>query len=267
MSDMGLCVIGGGNMAQAILHGGLEAGRVKPELVVVAEPDGDKRALLKGWGVNVRETPADALEALTTGGQVLLAVKPQVFERVVPELRGMQGVVMSIMAGLSTEHIRSALGDVRVIRLMPNTPARVGKGMTALSLGAGAREGDEAFARALFEAVGEVVELDESLMDAFTGVAGSGPAYVFYLAEAMVRGAVEVDLEPEVAERMVHATIAGAATLLEQGEDEAAALRAAVTSKGGTTAAAIDALDEAGVMKAVMGAIRAARDRGRELGA
>lgn len=262
---MGLCVMGGGNMAQAILHGGLEAGRIRPELVVVAEPDGQKRALLRSWGVTVHETPREALASLTPGGQVLLAVKPQVFEQVAPELEGIRGVVMSIMAGLSSGMIRSALGDVRVIRLMPNTPARVAKGITAMALGAGARDGDDAFARALFESVGQVVELDESLMDAFTGVAGSGPAYVFYLAEAMLRGAIDVDLEPAVADRIVRATIAGAAALLEQGEDEAAALRQAVTSKGGTTAAAVDTLDESGVMDAVARAIRAARDRGRAL--
>lgn len=266
MSDMGLGVIGGGNMAQAILRGGLQSGRIRADRVVVAEPDAEKRALLEGWGVTVHPTPAEALAAAEPPSQVLLAVKPQVFPSVADQIRGrVDGVVMTIMAGLPSESIKTALGPVRVIRLMPNTPARVGKGMTALALGAGSTAGDQAFARTLFEAVGEVIELDESLMDAFTGAAGSGPAYVFYLAEAMVRGAVDVGLAPDEADRIVRATIAGAAALLEESADAPSALRAAVTSKGGTTAAAVGVLDESHVMEAVQTAVAAARDRGRAL--
>ena len=267
-SNGALCVIGGGNMAQAIVRGGLDAGVLEGASLVVAEPDEAKRGLWAGWGVRAVAGAGEAMDA-AGGGQVMLAVKPQMFGDVAAALGGrVDGVVMSIMAGVSSVGIRSALGDgARVVRLMPNTPARVRKGITAMALGAGARAGDDALARALFEAVGEVVDLEEALMDAFTAIAGSGPAYVFYLAEAMVRGGVGVDLAPEVADRVVRATIAGAAALLEASDDVPEALRAAVTSKGGTTAAAIGEFDSRGVMDAVVDAVRAARDRGRELGA
>jgi pyrroline-5-carboxylate reductase len=199
----------------------------------------------------------------------MLAVKPQVFDVVAPALHARvdHRVVMSIMAGVGTERIGRALGDVRVIRLMPNTPARVGKGITAICLGAGARPGDDALARSIFEAVGVVEPIDESLMNAFTAIAGSGPAYVFYLAEAMTRAGVAIGFDESTAARIVRATIAGAGALLDASDEDPGALRAAVTSKGGTTAAAIGMLDERDVMDAVVEAGRAARDRGRELGA
>jgi len=271
-----IAVIGGGNMASAIVQGCVRAGLASAHRFLSAEPDAAKRAAFaRGF-----ETAAEAIEALQAEeplrgeGVVLLAVKPQMLAAVGAELgealsaNGAERCVISILAGMPGARVREALGGgARVVRVMPNTPARVGAGMTAIAASAGARDDDVAVARMLFESLGDVAALDESLIDAFTGVAGSGPAYVFYLAEAMARGGEAVGLDPATAARCTRQTIIGAAELLRKQPDISAAdLRAAVTSKGGTTQAATEALDEAGVMEGVVEAIRAARDRGRALG-
>jgi len=150
---------------------------------------------------------------------------------------------------------------------MPNLPAKIRQGITALCAGAGTRPGDDSFAREIFGGVGPmVVTIEESLMDAFTAVAGSGPAYVFYLAEAMIQASVRLGFDEPTARDIVRETIAGAGNLLADSAEAPEKLRAAVTSKGGTTEAACKKLDEAGVMPAIVEAIRAARDRGREIG-
>jgi pyrroline-5-carboxylate reductase len=264
-----LCVIGAGNMAQAIVRGALDRRVLSPDRLIVAEPDEATRSLWKQWRADAHPDVASALDVIPHDAQLMLAVKPQVFDVVAPDLHArIDGrVVMSIMAGVGTERIRRALGDVRVIRLMPNTPARLAKGITAICLGAGARPGDDALARALFEAVGALEPVDESLMDAFTAIAGSGPAYVFYLAEAMTRAGVKAGFDGQAAARIVRATIAGAGALLEASDQDASALRAAVTSRGGTTAAAVAVLDEHAIMDAIARAVFAARDRAGELGA
>src|SRR5690606_13250813 len=156
--------------------------------------------------------------------------------------------------------------NAAVVRAMPNLPARIRQGATAICLGDGAAPGDDDFALALFRGIGPLVlRIDESLMDAFTAVAGSGPAYLFYLAEAMTRAATELGFDAPAAREIVKATLAGSASLLAQSSESPADLRAAVTSKGGTTEAATTVLDNAGVMNAIVRAITAARDRGREL--
>jgi pyrroline-5-carboxylate reductase len=173
---------------------------------------------------------------------------------------------MSILAGMPTEKIRESIGEqVAVIRLMPNLPVRIRKSATAIALGAGTQEGDDQRAQEIFGAVGRVVNIDESLMDAFTAVGGSGPAYLFYLAEAMIKAAMEVGFDRDTAEWAVRWTLGGAAAVLESTDQPAETLRAAVTSRGGTTAAAMTVLEEAKVIDAFVRAIRAARDRGREL--
>jgi len=268
-----LAVIGGGNMARAILtapaSAALLAGRC-----VVAEPLAEKRP---DFELAV-PTAADALawvrahEPVPGVGQVLLAVKPQLLADVARELAPIlaaedQGrVVITILAGTPSAKVRAALAPaVRVVRAMPNTPARIARGITAVCLGDGARQGDDTFARALFEGVGRVVDLPESMLDAFTALAGSGPAYVFYLAEAMVEAACALGFEREQAIAIVRETVSGSGELMRSSPEPPRALRAAVTSKGGTTAAATDVLDQAGVMDAFIRAIHAARHRGVEL--
>jgi len=175
---------------------------------------------------------------------------------------------VSILAGTPSTKVRAALGDcVRVVRAMPNLAARIGQGATAVCAGAGAREEDAEAPVRLFRGVGPVVVLlEEPLFDAFTALAGSGPAYVCYLAEAMERAAARMGLDAETAGVVVRQVLSGAAGLLHEPGAGAAGLRAAVTSRGGTTEAAVRVLDEAGVMAAIERAIVAARDRGRELG-
>lgn len=271
-------VIGGGVMAGAIIRGCLRAGVATAGDWVVAEPDEGKRAAFDAIGVASVASSAALADWLGPQTQVILAVKPQYFEAVARESAGLDWgrVVISILAGTPSARIRAALGGgpgplgqggARVLRAMPNTPARIGEGATGVALGAGAREGDETEALAIFRGIGPVVErIDEDLMDAFTAVAGSGPAYLFYLAEAMTRAAVELGFEAEMADRVVRQTLRGAGALLgSDTERSSSELRAAVTSKGGTTAAATAVLEAAGVMETLGRALTAARDRGREL--
>jgi pyrroline-5-carboxylate reductase len=162
--------------------------------------------------------------------------------------------------------VRAALGGtVRIVRAMPNLPASVRRGVSAVALGAGARAADVEVAHALLGGVGETIEIPERQMDAFTAVAGSGPAYVFYLAEGMLHAAVRLGFDQEMAQRIVGATIEGAAAMLAASDHAPAELRARVTSKGGTTAAAMRILEDARTLETIVTAIRAARDRGAEL--
>jgi pyrroline-5-carboxylate reductase len=205
---------------------------------------------------------------MTSEEAVLLAVKPQQLGAVGAEIResGFAGVVLTILAGIPSGVVREQFGGAaRVVRAMPNTPARVRLGLTGVARGAGASDSDVAFAERLFGAVGRVVRIEESQMDALTAVAGSGPAYVFYLAEAMQRAARGLGLPDAELGGVVAQTILGAAALLDEEGAEPGALRRAVTSKRGTTEAATDRLDEDGVMRSIEGAIGRACERGREL--
>lgn len=270
-----LAILGGGNMGRAILLGGISGGFLCKDCVLVAEPDASKHAAIAETGVRVFSTARAALEHLNSmtssdsTGQVLLAIKPQMLSALADEVRGVIGprVVISILAGTPGSRIRERLGPaVSVIRAMPNLPATIRQGTTAICLSDGAATGDDELARSLFLSVGQVViTIDESMMDAFTAVAGSGPAYVFYLAEAMTRAATDLGFDEATAIKIVRETIAGSAALLAESFDDPAALRAAVTSKGGTTAAATQVLDQATVMDTFRRAIAAARDRGAEL--
>lgn len=278
-----LLIVGGGNMAQAIVRGGIDAGLLGPAAICIVEPDQTKREVFKSWGVrslrSAEELPA-WLHAAERGGagaaQVLLAIKPQMLAGAAEILRTalgeMRRVIISILAGTPTGLIDAALGGkavaraaLPVVRAMPNMAAMVRRSTTAVALGEGVQDGDDALAVQLFEAIGRVVRIDESLMDAFTAVAGSGPAYVFYLCEAMARAAEEIGFDRDTAEWLARWTVSGAGAVLDAADQPPETLRAAVTSKGGTTAAAMTVLDEAALMTVFVRAIAAARDRGREL--
>lgn len=273
-----IAIIGGGNMGRAIVCGGMASGGpIDRGYVIVAEPDPSKHAPFQEIGVQVVASASEALRILTKEepepgvGQVLLAIKPQMLvglaSEIGPALTGLPRIVISILAGTPSEKVRAALGGrVRVVRAMPNLPATVRQGTTAVCLGAGARSDDDVLARELFGDIGQlVVTIEETMMDAFTAVAGSGPAYVFYLAEAMTKAAVEVGFDPETARDIVRETIAGSGALLAESLEDPGALRAAVTSKGGTTEAAVRVLETRRVQEAVAEAVKAARDRGAEL--
>jgi pyrroline-5-carboxylate reductase len=267
-------MIGGGNMGRAIAAGALAVG--DHDRFMVAERDQLARERIDA---PTCESPREAMEWLVKqeaqrGGEpspLVLAVKPQSLAEVTKEIRGFfdehSRVVISVLAGTPGAKIRAALGPgARVIRAMPNLPAAVRQGCTAICVSAGAHAGDEDFALDLFRGVGPtVVRIKEDLMDAFTAVAGSGPAYIFYLAEAMTKAAVELGFDRQAAEAMVRATVFGSGMMLREDQRPAEAMRAAVTSKGGTTAAATAVLDDAKVIESMVKAIAAARDRGREL--
>jgi pyrroline-5-carboxylate reductase len=198
----------------------------------------------------------------------LLAVKPQAFgdlARVIaPATRAK--VVISIMAGLSSSALQHALGgQVRMIRVMPNMPCQIGAGMTAICLGQGARSGDEELAVKIFDALGRTAMVDEAIMNSVTAVSGSGPAYVFHLAEAMEKAAIALGFDPSAARIFVAQTILGAGRMLNESSQSAADLRAAVTSPGGTTAAALSVFERNGFVEMVIDALTAARDRGAQL--
>lgn len=265
-----LVVFGGGVMGSAIVRGGLAAGVLEAALVTICETDASKRAALAALGVRTTADHAQAARA-APDAVWLLAVKPQSFAELARRLGGAgvssRRLVVSVMAGVRGERISHELGlGAQIVRAMPNTAAAVRRSMTAITKGPGADEADLDRVRALMGAIGTTVTIDESLMDAATAVVGSGPAYVYLLAEAMMRGAREAGFDDVTADAMVRGTIAGAAAMLEQHANTSPAdLRSMVTSKGGTTAAAVQVLCNAGVPDAVVGAVLAARDRGREL--
>lgn len=278
-----LAILGGGNMGSAVLQAAVRALPPITSTVIVAEPDAAKReALFEAVGPRAKIVAgtAEALARVGPGATIVLAVKPQAFPAVATEVERAgvtaPALVISIMAGVraSTIHARlSPILPIRVVRAMPNLPLALREGVTAIARGPSATDADLAFARALFAEGGAVVDLDESLLDAFTALAGSGPAYAFYLAEAMEQAAGEMGIDPGEARAIVAQTLVGAAEMLRERvlrtEDAPAsptALRAMVTSPNGTTAAATASLDRDRVREAFVRAILAARDRGRELG-
>jgi len=251
-------------MGAAIVRGCVRAGVLRPDEIIVAEIDAAKRSEFATLGCAATDDPILAAGA----AQVLLAVKPQAFAGVAATIKTSlkAEIVISIMAGLHSRNIRAALGSgVRIIRAMPNTPCQIGAGMTGLALGDGALPGDESLALAIFNALGRTVMVDESLMYAVTAVSGSGPAYVFLLAEAMEKAAMALGIPSEAARLLVKQTVMGAGRLLSESDDDAATLRKAVTSPGGTTAAAIEVMASNDSEGIVIKALTRARDRGIEL--
>lgn len=255
-----LAVIGGGNMARSILSGALSTGVLKSDEIVVADPDSDAHEYFKSVSIPCVNDACDLPESV----QLLIAVKPQIFERIAASVSS--DVVISIMAGVSIQKISNSIVRGNVIRVMPNLPCSIGLGAAGMSLGPNTTIENAALATNLFESIGTVEMVDESLMNAVTAVSGSGPAYLFLLAEAMIEGGVKAGLNRETANALVRQTMVGAAGLLLGDNRTAAQLREAVTSKGGTTAAALAVMNECGVPQAIVDAIVAARDRGNELG-
>jgi pyrroline-5-carboxylate reductase len=214
------------------------------------------------------ETSSDNLRACAAD-IVVLSVKPQVFPALLPELAphlGEHALVISIAAGVPLRAIEALLPKARVVRAMPNTPALVSAGVTALALGSRANAADAALATAIFESVGRVVHVSEELMDAVTALSGSGPAYVFLMAEALIDAGIKLGLSPQVSATLATQTLYGAAKLLTESDESPEELRRRVTSPGGTTAAGIAALEARDFRGALAACLEAARDRGRELG-
>jgi pyrroline-5-carboxylate reductase len=276
--------IGAGNMAEAIARGALEGGVLAAGEMIASDPSAPRKQVFEKMGIKVVDSNA---EVIASSKQVLLAIKPQVLGALAGDLaeHGCDGLVLiSIMAGIGTGKLAQVIADgglrmgdgkgvetqglsfkPRIVRVMPNTPMMVGLGMSGLAVGEHAQAGDEKLAMKLFGAAGEVVRVEERLMDAVTAVSGSGPAYVYYLAEAMEKAAGELGLG-EHARVFVSQTILGAAKMLVDSPDEAGELRRKVTSPGGTTAAAIEHMETEKVGDAIVEAVKAAEARGRALG-
>jgi pyrroline-5-carboxylate reductase len=255
-----LLLVGGGRMGEALLGGLLAAGRDAASLAV-AEVSPARREALAARYPGVRLAPAPVAAA-----GAVLAVKPgdvAAAAAATPADR-----LLSVAAGVTTRAIEDAAGrPVRVVRAMPNTPALIGAGAAAISPGATADEADLAWAEEILGAVGVVVRVPEAQLDAVTGLSGSGPAYVFLVAEALVEAGVLAGLARDVAETLAFHTLLGSARLVGEGDASPAALRAAVTSPGGTTAAGLRVLERAGVRSAFLEAVMAATERSRALGA
>ncbi len=263
-----LAFVGGGNMGEALLRGLLAAKLVAPEEVWVSDVRKERLAFLRQT-YRVRTVASNA-EAVKQADIVLLAVKPQVVPAVLEGL--LQAItedtlVISIAAGIPTTFISDRFSfPVRVVRVVPNTPALVLEGMSALAGGAHARAEDLEIARRLFEAVGKVVVLDEALLDAVTGLSGSGPAYVFQAIEALADGGVKVGLPRDVALTLSAQTVHGAARMVLETGKHPGQLKDMVTSPGGTTIAGLHALEQGGMRAALMNAVEAATRRSQELG-
>ncbi|MGH9050480.1 MAG: pyrroline-5-carboxylate reductase [Acidimicrobiia bacterium] len=262
-----VAVLGGGRMGEALLAGLLDAGW-EPEGMSVAEVDADRRRVLEERFPAVRVVPSPAW-AVADAGLVVVAVKPDdvvaALEQCATTLPE-QALVLSIAAGVTLDTLETAAPDRPVVRAMPNTAALVRRGAAAIAAGKHATEADLDLAERVLGAVGVVVRVPEPLLDAVTGLSGSGPAYVFLVAEAMVEAGVLVGLPRETSAELVHQTLVGAASLLADGTEGPEALRAAVTSPGGTTAAGLQRLEAHGVRAAFLEAVEAATQRSKELG-
>lgn len=250
-------------MGEALLGGLLDAGWAAPsELCVVERIDERRRELA------ARYPDVAVIDAVGASEGAIVAVKPGDVDEACRALAAV-GVrrVLSIAAGVTTATLEAALGDaIAVVRAMPNTPAVVGFGASAIAPGSTAASDDLAWAASILDAVGEVVRVKEEQLDAVTGLSGSGPAYLFLVAETLIEAGVLMGLPREVAEVLAVQTIRGSGELLHSSDDHAAVLRAAVTSPGGTTAAGLHQLELGGVRAAFLSAVQAATERSRELG-
>ncbi|MEY4705793.1 MAG: Pyrroline-5-carboxylate reductase [Nitrospirota bacterium] len=259
--------IGGGQMAEAMI-GGLLLGRVcSAELIWATDPVAERRDRLKSqFGIQVGSSNH---EAVAWADVVVLAVKPQTLPAVLNELGPAlaHALIISIVAGVTIRTIAEQVGEAtRAIRAMPNTPALVREGMTALAIGAGVSDDDSQLARTVFDAVGRVVLVEERLMDAVTGLSGSGPAYVFLAIEALADGGVKMGLSRQTSELLAAQTVLGAARLVLESGVHPAQLKDRVASPGGTTIAGLYQLEQGGLRATLMAAVEAATARSKELG-
>lgn len=256
-------------MGEALLSRLVAAKIYLPQDIVVSEPQSQRRDLLaQQYGVSVTSENEVAFQAEI----VLLAIKPQVFDAVTANLadqlmnRDRPPIVLSILAGVLLQKLEAAFPTCPVVRAMPNTPATVGAGMTAIAPGKLTDSTHLEQARTIFGAVGEVVEVPENLIDAVTGLSGSGPGYVAIAIEALTDGGVAAGLPRAIAAKLALQTVLGTAQLLQESGMHPAELKDRVTSPGGTTIAGIAQLEQAGFRSALIQAVQAACDRAKELG-
>lgn len=258
-------MIGGGVMGEALLSRLLTQGIYSPDQVIVSDPQAQRRDYLaQHYGISVTTDNQAVVEAPV----LLLAIKPQVFETVVSQITLKQAdqLVLSILAGVPLSRLSSAFPGQPIVRSMPNTPATVGAGMTAIAAGPQVTPAQMQLAQQIFAAVGEVVEVPENLLDAVTGLSGSGPGYVAVMIEALIDGGVAVGLPRAIATQLAIQTVRGTAELLQTQNLHPAQLKDQVTSPGGTTIAGIAQLEQAGIRSALIEAVKAACQRSQDLG-
>ena len=256
-----IAFIGAGNMGEALIGGLLGAGTVTAQQIIAVDVRADRLEFLKNkFGIRAapEAPPADVF---------VLAVKPQQMSAVLSSLiPHPSSLIISIAAGVTTARIERELGgNLHIVRVMPNTPALVGAGAAALAKGTFATDDDLATAEAILRAVGTTVRVDEKHLDAVTALSGSGPAYVFFVTEAMIKAGIEAGLAAAVAKKLALQTVYGAAKLMIESDDEPGELRRKVTSPGGTTEAALNVMNERQLAEIFVEAIQAATRRGREL--
>jgi pyrroline-5-carboxylate reductase len=269
-ASTGIVFVGGGNMASALIAGLLARGAAPAGVGVIDPSDTQRAALSQRHGIATFASTADAAAAIGAAGVLVLAVKPQQMREAVESLVAWMRdpLVLSVAAGVRAADISGWLGGHRrIVRTMPNTPAMIGLGATGLAALPGTGEADRQTAEAILSAVGETVWVDdESKLDAVTALSGSGPAYVFRLIEAIARGGEQLGLTREQAMRLTLQTFVGASQLAARSDEPPSVLRERVTSKGGTTAAALSVLEARDVGGLFAEALRAANDRSEELG-
>jgi pyrroline-5-carboxylate reductase len=263
-----ITIVGAGNMGEALLRGLLRSQAVSAEHIIATVRRQERLTYLQStYGVQVT---FDNVAAVRDADVVILAVKPQILDRVLNEIAGAvrpSALVLSIAAGIPTSAIEARLpAGVRVCRAMPNTPAIVDAGATAIAPGAHAGADDLAQVRAIFEAVGSVIEVEEGLLDAVTGLSGSGPAYVFLIIEALSDAGVKVGLPRYQAQALAAQTVLGSAKLLIETGEHPGVLKDRVTSPGGTAIAGLHTLEEGGLRTTLINAVVSATNRSRELG-
>jgi pyrroline-5-carboxylate reductase len=262
-----IAIVGAGNMGTALIGGMVQAG-YEPARLIASDTEGERRSAVKqAWNVGIAE---DNVQAVEEAEILLLAVKPgmvpQVLDEIKPNMRP-DHTIISIAAGVRTASIEEQLGtDTPVVRVMPNTPALIGAGISALCPGTHASSEHLDMARCILETVGEVVLVTEKQMDAVTGLSGSGPAYVYTVIEALTDGGVRMGLLRDVALKLAAQTVLGSARMVLESGEHPAVLRDRVTSPGGTTIAGMQVLESSGFRGAIMSAVEVATRRSEELG-
>ncbi|MFQ3548655.1 MAG: pyrroline-5-carboxylate reductase [Armatimonadota bacterium] len=263
-----IAIIGTGAMGLAIAGGMIKSNLIKPEHIVMSDVDFDKLQFAsEKFGVTTKQNNIDAIKDADV---IILAVKPNIISSAIgsfSESLKKEQIIISIAAGVTTSKIESLVStENAVIRAMPNTPCQIGAGATAVCRGSYVNDDDIKIAFSIFEAVGICVEVPENLMNAVTGLSGSGPAYTFMMIEAMTDAGVRMGLPRDKAQKLASQTVLGSAEMVIKGDKHPAQLKDQVTSPGGTTIAAIDTLEKNSFRSAIIEAVKAATKRSEELG-
>jgi pyrroline-5-carboxylate reductase len=265
-NDNKIAFIGGGNMASAMIGGLIKQGMPASSILVVDPFEPTRAKLLQDFGIQAIASPSTVL---TAAGLIIWAVKPQIFKEAAQQtgIFAPTALHFSVAAGIRSDSIASWLNTENIIRSMPNTPALIGKGMTALYARPSVTSTGKAWVESVVASMGEYLwVLEESQLDAVTAISGSGPAYVFYFLEAMTEAAVSMGLSAKQGRQLAIATFSGASELAHRSDEPLELLRQRVTSKGGTTYAALTSMESSNIKKLFVQAMQAANKRAKELG-